>query len=267
MPALHGLRPPKYSADVDVWVEPARFPDVEAALVAIGWEVKPVPASPRILALHSTTFMHPLWSCEIDLHHEFPGFLADSADVFEQLWEERAVLPVAGRSVPCAGVFGSALILELHAHRASHPDARRDERESCAAALQSLLDDDGRRALLDLALATGSGETARWILEQAGIDVPAAGRSPQLEDWRLRASAGSTRTVNLVHQLRRTPPWWWPAILLRVFLSTERELRRDWPTAPSGRLGLWQARWWRLRRALPDVPRAFLLVWRSRRGT
>jgi hypothetical protein len=45
-------------------------------------------------------------------------------------------------------------------------------------------------------------------------------------------------------------------MLLRALLSTEPVLREFYPQAPAGRRGLWLARWWRLTKAVHDLPRA-----------
>jgi hypothetical protein len=264
--ALHGLRPPRTSVDVDVLVEPARFGDVLARLQELGWRPPVRSVAPRVVALHSQGLRHVSWPCEIDLHDRFPGFLADPDDVFEALWAERVAMPVAGRTVAATGQFGSALVMVLHAQRGLDVARHDAEVRGLVAALDARLNDDGRRALRDLAEATGCRQTAVPLLEPLGIETPPV--RPQEVDlvsaWRLRTSMGSTRAVPWVNAFRRTPWWRWLPVLLRGLVSSEAELRRDWPQAPSGRRGLWLARWWRLRRGLPDLPQAVALVWRSR---
>src|SRR3954468_14696535 len=112
-----GLRDAHQSVDVDVLVDPSRLDDVRRGLEELGWAVRVPSTSARVLPLHSTTYAHPLWPCEIDVHDRFPGFLADLQQTFETLWSFRTTATVAGREVACPRPVAHAAIACLHALR------------------------------------------------------------------------------------------------------------------------------------------------------
>jgi hypothetical protein len=251
----HGLREPHVSADVDVLVEPTRLQDVVAGLCSHGWTRVPLPPVASPFGAHSVALAHARWPCEIDVHDRFPGFLADPSQVFETLWEDRADVTLGHVHVPATGLHGTALILALHALRTPH--ASRSERELAGLVRRAESRGIGPGRLLTLAEATGCTTTARPLLAALGVDPgPSAAADRAVQEWELRRLIGPTRNLGWLIAARRTPPWRWPALLLRVLLSTEPMLRHHYPQAPPGRRGLWLARWWRLRLAVRDLPRA-----------
>jgi hypothetical protein len=90
------------------------------------------------------------------------------------------------------------------------------------------------------------------------VDTRRAGTDDHaLRQWEVRRSVGThPRNVGWLVALRRSSPVRWPGMLLRALLSTEPVLREFYPQAPAGRRGLWLARWWRLTKAVHDLPRA-----------
>ncbi|GAB7002826.1 hypothetical protein JCM18899A_02970 [Nocardioides sp. AN3] len=256
----HGLRSPRDSVDVDVLVEPARHADLVAALLELGWREPPKPPVPPPFGSHSVTIQHPSWPCEIDIHDRFPGFLADPADVFEELWAGRTAIEAAGVTVPATGLLGSALVMALHALRAPHDP--RNARELAVLVHRLAARTVDKAGLRALAADTGCLSTARPFLRALGIDgADAAMDDPRLAQWSLRQSSAHHRNLGWLVALRRTAPWRWPVLAMTVFFSNEPHLRRYFPQTPPGRRGLWLARWWRLRAALRDLPRA----WRTAR--
>src|SRR4051812_48241607 len=96
-----GLRNAHASIDVDVLVDPRRVGELSHSLQELGWAVRVPNTSAGVLALHSATYAHPLWPCEIDVHERFPGFLASPQATFDALWGYGTVATVARRAVPC----------------------------------------------------------------------------------------------------------------------------------------------------------------------
>lgn len=265
---MHGLRPPRRYNDVDVWVEPAGLGEVIARLVGLGWVTDEAVASvaPRLLDLHSMTLVHPNWPVELDVHDRFPGFLAAPDDVFEALWDDRSALAVAGVTVPATGLAGSLLVSALHAAREDKGIDHTAEVAAVAEQATTLAASGRSAALAALAEVTGATHSAAAVLAAAGV-APAglpADRAA-LRRWELRSHSRDVLGLAWMDLLRGTPLWRWPAVVLRALLSSEVDLRLNWPEAPSGRRGLWVARWLRLRKGLPHIPRAIALVWRSRR--
>lgn len=118
-PLAHDLkvRRRRRSADVDVLVRPTDRSTLCEALVEKGWRARPTGGGPRFFALHSETMYHPQWPCDIDVHDSYPGFFADPAHVFDELWSDRREHCVGGVEVWSPSPEASALILALHALR------------------------------------------------------------------------------------------------------------------------------------------------------
>ena len=119
-----GARPPRPSTDVDVLCEPGGLEKLGPALERCGWRRR-VPKSSvhelehasKYLFEHSVHYIHDEWPCDLDIHFNFPGFLAPDDVVFEELWRRHTTVEVANWPVPCADLLGQAAIVALHALR------------------------------------------------------------------------------------------------------------------------------------------------------
>jgi hypothetical protein len=255
----HRLRKPRASADVDVLVEPDRSEDLVDTLVRAGWHRTPTSVVPTPFGSHSVTLNHPHWPCEIDVHHRFPGFLADRTTTFDALWAEHTFIVAAGIAVPATDLYGTTLVMALHALRTPSDSRKRHELFGLVGRLPRRHFDPER--LRRLASTTGCLATARPFLQAVGVDTSAADtRDPAVAEWELRQTVTQTRNLGWVSAVRRTPPWRWPGIILKVLLADEAMLRHYYPHAPAGRRGLWLARWWRLKLAVRDLPQAIRIV-------
>ncbi|TCJ30227.1 nucleotidyltransferase family protein [Nocardioides jejuensis] len=261
----HGLREPRRSSDVDVLVEPGAFAELVSSLVGLGWARVDEGVPTVAPSWETTTLRHEVWPIELDLHGSFPGILAPAGTAFDALWAERSSIPLAGQAVAATGWAGTALILGLH--------ALRGRTEALAPELAQLLvrvqgaDAERRGALVALAEALGADSTAAEVVEAAG-GQPGPIR-PEHErasrDWRMLHGEGSSVGVAWLMQFRRTPFWGWPMLVFRALMGgSEAALRYRYPEAPAGRLGLWRARWWRLKETLPQLPAAVRRVLRRR---
>ncbi|WP_231481677.1 MULTISPECIES: nucleotidyltransferase family protein [unclassified Microbacterium] len=159
----HALREPRLSVDADLLVDPPAFESFCAALEAQGWHERVARSTPTILEPHSRTYIHPRWPCDIDVHERFPGFFADPADVFDELWNRREALHVGGVALTIPALVPSMMIGALHALRNMSVPRHRAEWDSIIEMLQSRLDDSGRQDFLRLADAGRS----RWVLREA----------------------------------------------------------------------------------------------------
>lgn len=261
----HGLRSPWTSGDADVLVEPTRVDDLVAALCEIGWQRAPEAPVPSPFGSHSVTLWNPQWPNEIDVHGRFPGFLAEPEVVFDALWVGHTFVVAGDVAVPATDVYGSVLIMALHALRApTDPRNARELRELITRLSLRPLD---RTRLRALAERTGSSSTARPFLSALCVAVPHVGEpDPGIAEWEVRQQVTQTRNLGWLAAVRRTPPWRWPPIVLRTLLADEAVLRRYYPHAPAGRRGVWLARWWRLRLAVRDLPQAIRIVRRLPKG-
>ena len=92
-----------------------------AALESCGWRRRGAPSSSahqlvhasKYLFEHSVHYIHDEWPCDLDIHYNFPGFLAPDDVVFEELWARRATVEVAHWPVPCPDLLGQLLIVAL----------------------------------------------------------------------------------------------------------------------------------------------------------
>ena len=228
----------------------------------LGWVDEHPYTSPTVLPMHSLTFRHPKWPCELDLHDRFPGFFADPQAVFERLWARRTTVSVAGRRGARAGPGGprvgpgSALAARpprrLAPYRARGPRAAPGRGPRGGAAPRP-----GR-----------AGRLPRG--RRHGRPVPARGRRPADRGrvTRRRRPAGlapahrapDATAVSWVAELRRLPLRAWPRYLWYAAWLSDHELRMADPELPDSRQALTRARWRRLRRGLAALPDALRSV-------
>ena len=259
--AQQGLRPERESADVDLWVDPARLDDLVAALEAYGWHLRYESVRHWIVPEHSRTLRQDRWACELDVHDRFPGFFADRHDVFEALWARRTTAEVGGVEVPVSDRVGNAAILALHALRDLRPGRVADDLAFLAEVVARDFTPAEQTALRDLVARCGANDTLAPFLETTGLEpVPGVEVSPaDLEDWRILTVGHHAPSLAWVHLLRRTPWWAWPAVAWRAFWLNPIELAVSEPRVRDG-MSLTRARVRRLQRGLLLLPRAVRIV-------
>nr|WP_277924852.1 nucleotidyltransferase family protein [Microbacterium ureisolvens] len=248
-PALHrqGLRDERVSADIDVLVDPARFAELCDAVAEGGWRERPGNFLSARTTLHSRTYVRDGWPCDLDVHSHFPGFLADTATVFDALWARREHMPFAHHDCDVPDRIGAMLILALHSLRSARTQRRHaDELEQL---LRVELTDEERADAASLALTTGSAATLEAVLPRLGIELePPAGelQSEALREWRLRVAAGAHGAYFWLLAFRRAPWKERPAIVWRAWWPTRRDLLVARPLTVDtvrGRTGARLARW------------------------
>lgn len=190
----YGLRTPRVSGDIDVLIEPDRFDEAVAAVRAAGWGERPASYLIRRTTLHSRTFTHHDWPCDLDLHRSFPGFLVDAATLFEALWTRRNQMTFAHHECAVPDRLSSVLILALHSERGTSEQPRHQQELKELLSLAQLSDDE-RCELAMLAQATGSAATLHHVLSRLGVDTAVTDaelRSPDVARWRTRVESGSS---------------------------------------------------------------------------
>lgn len=254
VPAVHGLRRPGASVDVDVLVTPAEVDALLARFAAWGWTPVSSDETGRLLAPHSVTLGHPQWPITIDLHHRFPGFFAEPEVVFDALWEDRATIRVAECSVVAAGRDGSTLIAALHALRDPERVQSANELDQLKAARA---DDDAsqKASLARLASVTGAVDAAAGFLIDVGLAISAPPSDPEsFEQWRLRTELGDVRGLPWLIRLRDAP-WgrrW--GLLRRLIITDDDVTLMRYGMSPGGEHRL-RAHRRRLASLLGDTPR------------
>ena len=262
-----GARPPRPSTDVDVLCEPGGLEKLGPSLERCGWRKRVAKSSvhalehaSKYLFEHSVHFIHDEWPCDLDVHFNFPGFLAPDDVVFEELWRRHTTVEVASWPVPCADLLGQAAIVGLHAlrdpqfrHTSSDVDyvAQRLRAQGTAAATD----------LAALASATGSTETLRPLLES--VDAPAmasAWHDPEMRRrWEVRTQNAGAYTTSWLIELRHTPWRAKPRLVRRALLLPTDELYSvdiGLPRTRRNTARLHLERWGRAARHLPRGIRA-----------
>lgn len=252
-----GLRPPRQSIDVDVLVEPARFDDLLGALAEVGWSPPPAGGpGGHVIPPHSVPLSHPLWPVEIDVHHYFPGFLADAGSVFHTLWRHRTTVKVAGHPVLVPSRAGASAVALLHLLRGG--ERRAAELEVLVTHLDATLSPEERRDLGELVSSTAAAGPLAPALSRLAVSPSASAPvDPRATAaWQLTHDSGGARTVGWLVTMREAPLRRLPALVWRGLWLTEAELRTRYPAARPGRRGLlemWLDRWWTGLRALPKA--------------
>lgn len=260
-----GLRAPRVSSDVDVWTAPADCDRFIAGLESIGWRRRKLVASPRILTMHSTTMLHDRWPCDIDVHHMFPGMLADPVATFDAMWSHRTTVEVAGAPVPTCGRLGTAAIIALHALRDMQVHRNQVEFDYLVHALQGSLSPSDRSRLAEIARVCGAAQTLAPLLEALDITPPAPPTTQsyrrQWLDWELRRQDNSG-TNRWIQNVRRAPWRHRPRELWNAVFLPEAMFRTLHPDVGPSRADLWRARLARFGRGAAALPRATRTAWK-----
>lgn len=251
---LQGLRQPKTSADVDVFVDPDGLDVILQGLRERGWLQRPVDPDTTTFPKHAVTLHHPEWPCCIDVHFRFPGMEADPAECFEAMWAHTGEFDLAGQTVRVPSPALAILILALHALRSPHLPACRQELAYMAELVRRPAQASG---MLEIAEATGSLAAVRPFLEGLLEDPQAVAWPPVSTEWCNRLLArepGSARLLAIVQApWRDKPGLLWRAAFPQpqVFLSGNIYADMSW----RGQVIQHRARWARFLRALPQIAR------------
>lgn len=263
----HGLRAPRVSADADFLVDPAAFDRLLDELSGFGWSPRETSVVARSLPHHAMTLVRPDWPCDLDLHREFPGFMAPPADVFSALWDSRTELVCAGREILIPSRAGSILISTLHSMRS--PTYRRESPVEIDALVERVLldfDERSRAELRGLAEQTGAVDSTDDTLARLGVVSTNRVSTPALRAWLTRTEAHSVGTHFWLGAVRASGVRRWPAALAVAIWPSDEYIAANYPEA-IGRRASRRVRWARLGRAVRDTP-PIILAWlrvRSRR--
>ena len=264
-----GVRPPRPSSDVDVLVEPASFDAVCGAMEAAGWQLRTPIGVLRYAGEfafdHSAHYIHPEWPCDVDVHYNFPGFLADPSAVFDALWARRTEVEVAGRPVPTTDRLGQSLVVALHALRDPAKPQSRQDLAHLATVLADLSPSE-RAALPHLAQDTGASGTGAEPLRLAGVTpLPLSPVEEQrLVEWELRQRGHGVATAWFV-ELSQAPWHARPGVLRRALVPPREHFVVSTSANNLTRTqlaGLHLRRWGR---GLVAAPHALRVVLRRRR--
>jgi hypothetical protein len=262
-PALQrqALREGRESADVDALICPRDFERMCAEVRARGWNQRAAPLIANITTTHSRTFTHERWPCDLDLHASFPGFLNDSATVFEVLWDHSETLTLAATRCRTTSRAGAALVLTLHSLRGSRLEPRHaDELSELARAPftpAEILE------TMRIAYATSSDHALPSLFPQQELSagVSNSEMDATLRRWRERVASGSHGAYFWIQALRESPLKLKTRIAREAIWPTRRDLLLSRPETRDTSVGRTLARirrWGRGARSLPRAVRAIV---------
>jgi hypothetical protein len=261
--AMQGLRPPRSSADADVLVHPGDLEPFIDSLLHVGWRRGVTTTAALRMPMHSVNLLHDHWPVGLDLHHYFPGFLAEPADVFEALWVRRTPVVLAGVPVPACDRVGQAAIVALHLLRDT-PSGRSAALDDLARRTAATFAAEDLAALVELAARTDATGTLGPFLLGLGIEEHelALPRSAEaLDRWRRRQ-----RVVGYEAWFERfaaTPVRQWPRVARHALMLTDDEIYVSSGVAP-GQGNLTRLRLRRIGRGVAGIPRTVRALSRER---
>lgn len=257
----HDLRRRSVSADADVMVDPKHYERFCALLEAAGWIERAARQVPQVLPLHSRSFIHPWWPCDIDVHHYYPGFFGDRLVIFERLWRNRVEVPLANYPIWAPDRPSSAVISMLHAMRHPSSVSHQQELDEVVTAVAATFTEQEREALAELVRLGRAQDVLRPALDR--LHLPLANSDLDARERRLweyycqtvddGATGGWLLAVREASLLRK------PGVFVAAVYPSAAELRKDLATKD---LSMWGLAKFRLRRlalgirALPGALRA-----------
>lgn len=167
-----GLVSPRVSPTAIVIVEPIHQLHLVLALEGVGWS--------RISPGHTAGFLppvfirlvHPELVCPIDVYDIFPGFYVPPAEVFEQLWARRVLLPMSGTGVPALDRVSTVLMAGRDELGALRRDRRAESHiDYFVAMFRATLTPTEQDAVVALVDAVGGHEPLRPFLTAIGRAV------------------------------------------------------------------------------------------------
>jgi Uncharacterised nucleotidyltransferase len=252
--AMQGLREPRASADLDVLVHPRDLEPLLDGLVALGWRQGVEGTYAWIMPPHSVNLLSDLWPIGMDVHHYFPGFLADAGEVFDALWARHVMADLAGVPVPACDPVGQVAVMALHHLRVS-PDGDSAALRDLSEHVRAVLSEEDVRALVQLAHETDATVTLRPFLLTLGVPDAALGPAHDpdaLEEWHRRVRAVGYEAWFM--QFAQTPKRQWPSAFWHALMLTDDEIY-VYSGVPPGSGGLGRLRLRRIRRGIAGVPR------------
>lgn len=226
----YGLRAPRTSSDVDVFVDPAYAEHYCSLLVAAGWESMPETFSRDHFIIHSRTYRHSQWPIMVDVHHAYPGFLNDNAVVFHALWERRTMITCATKDCEVADRISSIAILALHCLRGSREQIRHQiELDSL---LRIRLDDHDRAELARFIREVGATVPLSEVTPKLGIDLPvdpSERKLPTYVEWRRKVASSHGGAASWLVLLKKVSWRKKPAILLRAIWPSRHDMLINTP--------------------------------------
>lgn len=198
---LQGLRAPKQSSDVDVFVSASDVELLTGALRARGWLTRSSDPDELAFPQHSVTLFHPNWPNDIDVHYRFPGMERKGPECFEAMWAATDEMELAGQPLRVPTVPLAVCFLALHSLRAPWLAGSKRDLEFLGQLDLSRF----RSEIFALALATDATAAMRPFLEYhfgpLARDIPGA----TSDEWNRRLASRSPGTARILAILAAPP--------------------------------------------------------------
>lgn len=241
--SVQGLRSPRTSGDVDVWVAPEDFESFVAEMKARQWHdrdqkvLAPLTGPSSAFTVHSVTLQGPGWPIALDVHRCYPGFFAQPAHLFDEIWAEREFVELGGQWCAVPQTVDHWLLAMLHALR----DRNLVQLEQLEEAARNMTPDDSAR-LRERAIVLGAVEPLRERFVSWGWDFPPPGSEEKrlLAEWKLAISDAPHGDFAHVSELVRSRGWRRIVVVWRAVFPPETTFRLFHEVGP-GRWGLFRA--------------------------
>lgn len=264
---LHALRRRRDVADADVWVRHRDLDRFTRELEALGWEPRYErdDRQARVIPAHSTSFFHPSWPVDIDVHWWFPGLGVDGDTAFSAFWERHGVTDIAGLQVNIPSMVDSAVIQLLHCIRKQGSTLRKAELDDTVQIIAGWPRKDKDR-LRSRLVELRSSDPLRVELGEIGIQLPAQWDAEERRRWGVDTQTHLEGSTGAMLYEAWTAPWsakpkvLWNAIWPRdaELIATDVEHRTSRSHVLASRLRRWG-------RGLRAAPRALVTVLRTLR--
>lgn len=248
---LSGLRTKSTSGDVDILPVTADRGAVGDFLESHGWRTRPMDDHDNGFPIHGTSYFHPGWPCDIDIHEYLPGCSAPTDDVVEALTAAGATAQMANETVLVPDVAGHVVVLATSVLRDENPEAGRRQLAQLSERAANLVSGED---VLRMSKATGALAALADFLRQTYPQLDLGTIPPPSRDWVLRTTARSSASIRMVTLLEAR----WrdkPLMLYRAVLPSRAALaNKDLRLLEVSRRDVWRQRWERLTGALQALP-------------
>lgn len=196
-----GLREPRQSVDVDVFVEPGEVSKLVSAMKRRGWEVRPAEPDLDAFPRHSETLFHRSWPVDVDVHYRYPGMEGSADQCFEAMWRASDTHELAGKVIRVPTRALAVCLLALHSLRTPWLASSRTDLDF----LLALPLEADRQEIMAIARDTESISALRPFIEEAFGAQAVESTPPPSPEWSVRTktrSPGTARAIALANA-----PW------------------------------------------------------------
>ncbi|WP_414973654.1 nucleotidyltransferase family protein [Acidipropionibacterium jensenii] len=266
----YGLRPPRASADADIWIDPVHYGAFTAALTSLGWikRFDRGERQARVIPWHSFSYYHPEWPIDIDVHWWFPGIGIDREEAFNQIWENCQATTFSGVRARIPSKVDAAVIQMLHCVKDRESAVRRAELVHVVSLVGKWSTDD-RACLVSHLVALRACDPLRPVLMEEGVELPAQWTPAEQRRWDVgvQCKEGSS-TLAILYELEHVSWRSKPGVVMNALWPSDADVILTESTPDVSRAGMSRseilvARARRLVRGVKELPEALHVLLRA----